>query len=179
VSELVVLVEGASDKAAVEALATRRGVPADAYRVVAMGGITNIGHFVHRYADHPRIAGLYDAGEERFVRSALERAGFGTDLTRDRLSALGFEVCVRDLEDELIRAVGADAMVSVIAADGRLRPFRTLQRQPFHRDRPVEAQLHRFLGSGGRRKIRYAGLLVEALDPDRVPPPLDRLVDRF
>jgi hypothetical protein len=28
------------------------------------------------------------------------------------------------------------------------------------------------MGSGGRRKIVYAPLLVEALDPDRVPPPL-------
>jgi hypothetical protein len=29
------------------------------------------------------------------------------------------------------------------------------------------------MGSGGRRKIRYARLLVEALDPGRVPLPLD------
>jgi len=29
------------------------------------------------------------------------------------------------------------------------------------------------MGSGGRRKIRYAGFLVEALDPDEVPRPLD------
>jgi hypothetical protein len=179
VTELVVLVEGISDKAAVETLAGRRGVPPDGYRVVAMGGITNLGHFLARYADHPRLAGLYDAGEERFVGRALERAGFGTGLTRDRLAALGFEVCVKDLEEELIRATGADAMLSIIEADGRLRPFRTLQGQPFHRDRPVESQLHRFLHSGGRRNIRYARLLIEALDLDRIPPPLDRLVDRF
>jgi hypothetical protein len=29
------------------------------------------------------------------------------------------------------------------------------------------------MGSGGRRKIRYARFLVEALDLDRVPRPLD------
>jgi hypothetical protein len=29
------------------------------------------------------------------------------------------------------------------------------------------------MGSGGRRKIRYARLLVEALDLTRVPRPLD------
>jgi hypothetical protein len=34
-------------------------------------------------------------------------------------------------------------------------------------------QLRRFFGSGGRRKIRYARFLVEALELDRVPSPLD------
>jgi hypothetical protein len=32
------------------------------------------------------------------------------------------------------------------------------------------------MGSGGRRKIRYARLLVEALDLARVPRPLDRVL---
>jgi hypothetical protein len=32
------------------------------------------------------------------------------------------------------------------------------------------------MGSGGSRKIRYARLLVEALEPDRVPRPLDRVL---
>jgi hypothetical protein len=37
----------------------------------------------------------------------------------------------------------------------------------------VEEQLRRFMGSGGRRKIRYARFLVEALDLTQVPRPLD------
>ena len=32
------------------------------------------------------------------------------------------------------------------------------------------------MGSGGSRKVRYAGLLVEALEPTQVPRPLDRLL---
>jgi hypothetical protein len=32
------------------------------------------------------------------------------------------------------------------------------------------------MASGGRRKIRYASLLVEALEPDRIPRPLDLVV---
>jgi hypothetical protein len=32
------------------------------------------------------------------------------------------------------------------------------------------------MGSGGSRKIRYARLLVEALDLARVPRPLDRVL---
>jgi hypothetical protein len=34
------------------------------------------------------------------------------------------------------------------------------------------------MGSGGSRKIRYARLLVEALDPDDAPAPLDRVLNR-
>ena len=61
----------------------------------------------------------------------------------------------------------------VVEAHGDLGPFRTLQKQPEWRGRPVEDQLRRFMGSGGSRKIRYARLLVEALDLDAVPRPLD------
>jgi hypothetical protein len=32
------------------------------------------------------------------------------------------------------------------------------------------------MGSGGRRKLRYARLLVEALHLDRMPRPLDRVL---
>ena len=44
---------------------------------------------------------------------------------------------------------------------------------PEWRDRATEDQLRRFMGSGARRKIRYARLLVDALDLERVPRPLD------
>jgi hypothetical protein len=40
-------------------------------------------------------------------------------------------------------------------------------------------QLRRFIGGRSGHKHRYARLLVDALDLDRVPPPLDRLLDRL
>jgi hypothetical protein len=64
----------------------------------------------------------------------------------------------------------------VVEAEGGLASFATLQKQPAHRGRPVGAQLHRFLSSHSGHKLRYAGLLVQALDLDRVPPPLGGLV---
>jgi hypothetical protein len=66
----------------------------------------------------------------------------------------------------------------VAEAHGELNAFRTLQKQPAWRGQPVDEQLRRFMGSGGSRKIRYARLLVEALDPDAAPAPLDRVLDR-
>jgi Overcoming lysogenization defect protein-like, TOPRIM domain len=174
----VVLVEGISDQRAVEALAERRGrnLDAEGISVVPIGGAQAIGAFLDRLAPrrlNVKLAGLCDAAEERHFRRALERAGLGSSLTRAGMEALGFYVCVADLEDELIRALGADAVEEVVAVQGDLGPFRTLQKQPAWQGRPKEEQLRRFMGSGGRRKIRYARLLVEALDLAAVPRPLD------
>jgi OLD-like protein len=169
-----VLVEGTSDKVAVETLAVRSGRDLEAEDVVvlAIGGAHAIRRFLAGFDDGVRLAGLCDAGEEDDFRRALEAAGLGANLTREGMERLGFFVCERDLEDELIRALGAEAVEQIVEAQGDLRAFRTLQKQPEWRGRPTEDQLHRFMGSGGRRKIRYAALLVEALDADRVPRPL-------
>ena len=176
-----VLVEGVSDQHAVAALAERhsRDLAAEAIAIVPIGGAQAIGRFLELYGPHGldlRLAGLCDAGEEPDFKRALERAGFGSDLTRGDLERLGFYVCVEDLEDELIRALGAESVVEVVDAEGDLGPFRTLQKQPEWRARTIEEQLRRFMSSGGRRKIRYARLLVEALDLADVPRPLDRLL---
>jgi len=173
----VVLVEGLSDRVAVEALATRRGrsLGAEGVSVVDMGGARNVGRFVERFGPpglDVALTGLYDAAEEPHVRRALERVGLGSQLSRAEMERLGFYACVEDLEDELIRAVGADAVVGVIRTRGELGPFRTLGKQPGWRERPVEERLRRFLGNASR-KIEYAPLLVEALDPRAIPRPLD------
>jgi hypothetical protein len=174
----IVLVEGISDQRALEALAERRGRNLDAERVsiVPIGGATNIGTFLDLFGPEGsdvRLAGLCDAAEEDDFRLGLERAGLGSDLTRADMERLGFHVCIADLEDELIRALGAASVEQVVEAQGELRSFRTLQKQPAWQGRPTEEQLRRFMGSGGSRKIRYARLLVHALDLARVPRPLD------
>src|SRR5580692_10982044 len=104
-SRTVILVEGRSDQAALEALAERRGRPLGprGVSVVPMGGATNIGHFLDLLGPRGlgvRLAGLCDAAEEGYFRRALERAGLGSGLSRAGLEALGFYVCVADLEDE-------------------------------------------------------------------------------
>jgi hypothetical protein len=174
----VVLVEGVSDSVALEALAERRerDLDAEGIAIVPMGGAQSIGRYLSLYGPQRLglgLAGLCDAAEEGEFQRGLERAGLGSGLTRTEMERLGFYVCVADLEDELIRALGTAAVEEVVAAHGDLGPFRTLQKQPAWQGRPVELQLRRFMGSGGSRKIRYARLLVEALDLARVPRPLD------
>ena len=177
----VVLVEGVSDQRAIETLARRRGrdLDAESISVVPMGGATNIRSFLRVFGPEGfdvELAGLYDAGEERHFRRALEQAGLGSDLTRAGLERLGFFVCTEDLEAELIRALGAGAVEGVIAAEGELGRFRTLQQQPAQQGRTVEQQLRRFMGTRGGRKIQYGSSLVEALELDRVPRPLEGLL---
>ena len=60
--------------------------------------------------------------------------------------------------------------MEIIEAVGDPAAFRTYQKQPAHRDRPFEEQVHGFMWN---RKQRYARYLVEALDRDRIPRPLD------
>jgi hypothetical protein len=171
----VVLVEGVSDKLALETLAARRGrnLEAEGVAVVPIGGAQAIGRFLDRFGRGVRLAGLCDAGEERSFRRGLELAGFGAGLTRSDMEALGFYVCEADLEDELIRALGVDTVVRIVEREGDLRSFRTFQKQPEWQGRDPRAQLRRFMGSGGSRKIRYARLLVDALEPADAPRPLD------
>jgi hypothetical protein len=176
-----VLVEGVSDQLALEALARRlgRNLGAEGVSIVPMGGATNIRTFLTRYGRKGldvKLAGLCDVGEEDDFRRGLERAGLGSNVTRADMERLGFYVCVADLEDELIRALGVPAVERVIEAQHELQAFRTFQWEPQWRARRADEQLRRFLGTHRGRKIQSAALLVEALDLTRVPRPLDAVL---
>ena len=117
------LVEGNSDRVALHTLAERSGrdLAAEGIEVVAMGGITNTRAFASRYGPHGLdvpLAGLYDAAEEAKVRHGLAAGGLDAALDPGGLSDLGFYKCSADLEDELIRALGLEAVEAVIEAAG-------------------------------------------------------------
>jgi hypothetical protein len=157
----VVFVEGTSDEMAVRALASRLGrdLEAEGVAVVPIGGAQAIRRVLASLPEGVQAVGLCDEGEARSFERALGSAFF---------------VCVRDLEDELVRAVGTEGVLQVIEARGELSSFRTYQKQVAHRDRPLERQVHGFMHN---RKIEYARRLVDALDLTRVPAPLRGLLD--
>src|SRR4051795_2191808 len=98
----VVLVEGVSDRVALETLAARRGrdLESEGVRVLPIGGAQAIGRVLAQFADRDvAIAGLCDEAKASGCARGFARAGL----------AGGFDVCVADLEDELIRALGVDA----------------------------------------------------------------------
>ncbi|WP_284736045.1 TOPRIM nucleotidyl transferase/hydrolase domain-containing protein [Dongia deserti] len=179
----IVLVEGISDQIAVETLASlqARDLTKEGVVVVPIGGSRSVSRFLARFRPTGvglRVSGLCDAAEERHFCRELTRAGYAQPDTRNELEREGFFVCDRDLEDELIRAVGPDVIETILAEEGDLASFRTLQKQAAWRDACFVDQLRRFLAAGARRKLRYARLFVLALDLDRQPRPLRGVLSR-
>jgi hypothetical protein len=177
----VVLVEGNSDRVALRTLAqcSGRDLEAEGVEVVAMGGITNTRTFATRYGPHGLglpLTGLYDIGEEAVLRRGLSAAGLEDAHGPHELQRLGFYPCDRDLEDELLRALGTDAVEAVIAEAGEAPSLRLLTGMPAQRGWTRLAVLRRFLGSQSGRKARYAELFVRALAPNTVPEPLAALL---
>jgi hypothetical protein len=159
----VVLVEGFSDRAAVEALATRLGrdLSAEGVCVIPIGGAMSIARFTTALAPLDlRLIGLCDLAEERFFARVLA----------------SYFVCDTDLETEFIRALGESGAEHVIEGEGDLDAFRTFRNQPAQRDRTLEQQLHRFIGTTAGRKEQYGSAFVAALDDDRIPRPLAELM---
>lgn len=167
-----VLLEGPSDVAALSALTESRGrnLAAEGVCVVSMNGAMNAGRYAGLLGPTGlglRLTGLCDEQERRYYARGWERAGAGDQ---------GIFVCAADLEDELIRALGAQRVEEIVRAEGDLRALQIFLRQPAQQDRTAPQQLRRFLGTKKGRKIHYGRVLVEALAPDRVPAPLDALL---
>jgi hypothetical protein len=157
----VVLVEGITDRIALEAAAHRLGHDLGRVEIVPIGGAQAIRRAVEQH-EGKRIVGLCDAGEARWFRRVLGESFF---------------VCVEDLEDELVRALGVSAVEEILEEYGELKTFRNFQNQPAWRGRPGEAQLRRWLQAADRRRSRYLPVLVAALDPNRIPRPLAGVLD--
>ncbi|POG44205.1 hypothetical protein BV881_28120 [Streptomyces sp. ZL-24] len=169
----VVLLEGPSDAAAVDALAERRGrdLAGEGVCVLPMGGAMSVGRFAPLLGPTGlglRLTGLCDEQERGFYERGWERAGAA--------ARQEFFVCAADLEEELIRALGVSRVGELIEAEGDLRALQIFLRQPAQQGRPPRQQLRRFLGTKKGRKIHYGRVLVEALGPDNVPAPLDDLL---
>ncbi|GAA1697455.1 TOPRIM nucleotidyl transferase/hydrolase domain-containing protein [Streptomyces yatensis] len=182
-----VLLEGPSDVAAVGALAARRGrnLAAEGICVLSMGGAMSVGRFARLLGPSGlglRLTGLCDEAERGYYVRGLERATAAQpgaaqiDAAPPMATQQRIFVCAVDLEDELIRALGVTRVEELVRAEGDLRPLQTFLRQPAQRGRSSQQQLRRFLSTKKGRKIHYGRVLAEALDPDRIPAPLDGLL---
>ena len=173
----VVLVEGISDQMALETLASvdGRDLEDEGIVIVPIGGAQAASRYLLQFGPRGRdvcLAGLCDVGEESFFRRGLAAAGLCSPAKRTGMEELGFFACVKDLEDELIRASGRSGIETVLDSQGDLGSFRTLQKQSQWRDQPFDAQMHRWLRAGARRNLRYARLLVLSIPRHQIPRPL-------
>ena len=175
-ARMVVLVEGISDLMALEAVAQRQGrdLLSEGTVVAPVGGAQAFEQHLEQLRERGvEVRGFVDEAEEEILRRAITIVDV---VTGSNLESLGVYVCIEDLEDELIRAVGPSWVEEILEREGDLGSFRTLQKQPAWRDADLTAELRRFMGAGARRKLRYARLLALELEPDRVPRPLDRVL---
>lgn len=171
----IVLVEGMTDELALTLAAARLGrdLVAEGVSIVPINGAHAAGRFLRRLVreePRPKIAGLYDAGEEHVIRAALERAGYGSNLD-------GFFACRVDLEDELIRAAGESTVARLIEDQGDAGPWHTFRKQNAWQGRPAEQQFRRFIRSQSERNSRYIRAIIENVDPSRLPRPLLQLLE--
>ena len=177
-ASVVVLVEGASDRAALDVLVRRRHLGAG-IEIRAMGGATNVRRDLADLLSDavPRhVLGLTDEAEAPFFLRALSAVGVPITSVDD-LAAHGFHTCRRDLEDELIRALGTDRVRAVLDDLDLGQSFDRFCRQQAWQGRPAHEQLHRFAGTVSGRKSVFAEGLAAALADDEVPEPLRHLLD--
>jgi hypothetical protein len=176
-----VLLEGASDVAAVRAVAERSGLTLDdrGVRLVDMGGATNVRRHLRdaaRAPTSPRVLGMCDIKEAGFFVRALRDLGCDV-ASAQALPQWGFQLCNRDLEDELLRALGPVRVRVVLEDLGLTDRFETFTQQPAWVARDFHEQAHRFAGVASGRKELMAEALAVALHPRSLPAPLSGLLD--
>jgi hypothetical protein len=97
-------------------------MPAERCRQIwSADGVTNFSQvlmeFVHTHRGG-EFCGMYDVVDERHVRRALTHAAIPIAV-HESLESFGFFAFVADLEDELIRALGAEGVERVLRGSGR------------------------------------------------------------
>jgi putative ATP-dependent endonuclease of the OLD family len=161
----VVLVEGYSDRLALLTLARRkeRDLDAEGTTVLSLEGGSGVGAFISLLGPNGlrlAVSGFCDSDKESKWIGALAAAGAKVT-NRVELNALGFFVCERDLEDELVKALGVSSAQSLIAKEGEAKAFQKFVTQPAYASMTTEDQLRKFFQ---KDKVRWTPLLVEALD---------------
>ncbi len=152
------LVEGESDRRALEVLARRLDVRLP--RPIVLHGITNLRAELARGTGPYAV--LHDHREAPWVDRVVRASG----------RAVATYVCDADLEDELIRAVGVPGVLAEVDARHERTAYERMAQQVAQRDRTDHERLHRWLGARSGHKLTYAGLLAEAVDLDAAPAPL-------
>jgi len=176
----VVLVEGYSDRVAILRLAMRLGRDLDAEGVTVISldggaGITSHLQLFGKKGLALEILGLCDEDKEAHWQRELQKAQVPA-ADRATMKASGFFVCVKDLEQELIRALGLAEVQAVIAQEGQAVAFTSFSSQPAHIGKPVDEQLRAFLH---RDNTTWVIPLVNALDLKAIPGPLHDLINHI
>ena len=123
-----------------------------------MGGVTNIARYVAELGAHatdlPGCTTRPGSGSSAAVSSAAASRRLPAATGSPRSASTR---CDRDLEEELIRALGVAGCSPSSRHKASSTRLRGLQQQPAQRERRPEDQLHRFFGSGRGGRSAMAG----------------------
>jgi hypothetical protein len=145
-----------------------RDLDAEGITVIALDGGAGIGAYLRLFGPGGlgiSVLGMCDEDKETQWQTELQKAGFPAT-SRQAMQQAGFKVCVKDLEEEFISAMGATAVQGVIASEGDAAAFAAFQGQPTQASVSLPEQLRRFLH---KNNTRYAIPLVDALDLKAIP----------
>jgi hypothetical protein len=115
----ITFVEGVSDRLAILALARKRGLSLDALGVsiVSLNGAGILTWYLKLFGPSGfqlPVCGLCDSDHLSEWSNVLQNAGLGTGLTQATMETIGFFVCTRDLEDELIKSLGEVKVIQIM-----------------------------------------------------------------
>jgi AAA domain, putative AbiEii toxin, Type IV TA system len=173
----VVLVEGITDYQAVRLIATKlgRNLDAEGVAVLPLDGGGTLKVYLELLGPDGLdldLAGLCDADYEQDWRSKLAGAGL-TVTTRQEMEAAGFFVADRDLEDELVAALGTTNTQVVISNDGAAGDFQQFANSAGQQGEPLAEQLRAFVQ---KKKTRWTPQLAAAIAPASIPPSIAALL---
>jgi predicted ATPase len=173
----IMFVEGPSDHLAILALAKKKNLSLDSLGVsiVTLNGAGILTWYLKLFGPSGfglSLCGLCDSDHLSEWSKVLEGAGLGTNLSQATMEAIGFFVCVRDLEDELIKALGLAKVIQIIDQIGDNGAWNIFCQQPKNKGLSQAEQLHAFLT---KRKVLYAPLLVSKLSTT-IPRPLEEVL---
>jgi hypothetical protein len=176
-ARVVVLVEGITDYQAVRLIARTLGrdLDAEGIAVLPLDGGGSLKIYLELLGPtglDVKLAGLCDADYEQGWRERLTAAGVPAS-TRQDMEAIGFFVSDRDLEDELITALGTTNTQLVIADDGAASNFQRFASSPSRQGRSLAQQLHAFVQT---KKTRWTPQLAAAVAPGKIPPSIAALL---
>jgi putative ATP-dependent endonuclease of OLD family len=174
----VAFVEGITDYQAVRVVAAKLGRNLDAggVAVVALDGAASLATFLEIMG--PRgldlaVCGICDADYESDWCSYLTAAGLPA-ASRQDLNALGFYVSDRDLEDELVTALGTTAAQMVFANEGATARFQSYAQQPGNQGMTLHDRIRGFAQS---KKAYWTPRLAAAVTAAAVPSAIQDLLD--
>lgn len=173
----IMFVEGPADRLAILSLARKNNLSLDSrgVSVIALNGADILTWFLKLFGPtgfQLPVCGMCDLDHAPQWSKCLEDSGLGKNRSQADMEKIGFFVCDRDLEDELVKALGDAKVIQAINENGDTKAWNVFCQQPTYKALAQPALIRAFLA---KRKVLYAPILVSELSTT-IPRPLKEVL---